>query len=305
MSQFMMDTLSQQCNLETAEGCARMAELARPLLGAIPIGVYRDLLVARLAEEVHLGTERLHQLLQGPGRRRAAPRQAPMHARGKGPAESLISLLLHFPGLVADRDPLPDFAHLKEPRVALLKELFEMAGATPGISPVQLVERYRERPEHGLLAQLLAKDIQLSSEQAGLELTGGIAKMREEDRIRAMAARNCRLRPATVLSAPESPGELHHGVAYLPGNRGWNLHRLGAVCIHRSACHGRMAGYRSDRRNRRNRNPRDLRRTGPGQENILPPWERGLPALEKTLDPHAVTDYATDRSATASKAIDK
>ena len=193
MSEFMMDTLSQQCNLETAEGRARMAELARPLLGAVPIGVYRDLLVARLDKEVQVGKERLHQLLQGPGRRRAMPRQAPMHAGRKGPwdalAESLIGLLLHFPGLAADRDPLPEFPHLKEPRVALLKELFELAGATPGISPVKLVERYRERPQHGLLAQQLARDIKLNSEQAGLEFDGGIAKMQEEDGIRGMAAR--------------------------------------------------------------------------------------------------------------------
>ena len=35
------------------------------------------------------------------------------------------------------------------------------------------------------------------------------------------------------------------------------------------------------------------------------PWERGLPALDKTGNALAVTDYATDRSATASKAIDK
>ena len=193
MSEFMMDTLSRQCKLNTAEGRARMAELARPLLSAVPVGVYRDLLVARLAKEVHVGAERLHQLLQSPERRRAVPRQAPGQTLIKGPrdtlAESLIGLLLHFPGLAADRDPLPEFTHLKEPRVALLRELFELAGSTPGISPVRLVERFRERPEHALLAELLARNMELSSEQAGLELTQGIERLARKDKIRGMAAR--------------------------------------------------------------------------------------------------------------------
>ena len=67
--------------------------------------------------------------------------------------------------------------------------MFELAGSTPGISPVRLVERFRERPEHALLAELLARNMELSSEQAGQELTQGIERMAKVDRIRGMAAR--------------------------------------------------------------------------------------------------------------------
>ena len=193
MSEFLMQTLAAQCDLATAEGRARMAELARPLIGAAPIGVYRDLLVNRLAEEVQLSRGRLGQLLETPRRRRAADRPPATGTLRNDPwgnlAVSLAGLLLNFPELAADLDPMPEFEYLKEPRVGLLEELFETARETPGISPVKLVERYRERPEHGLMSQLLARQTELNPRQARMEFREGVARMRRENSIREMAAR--------------------------------------------------------------------------------------------------------------------
>ncbi|MCY3604560.1 MAG: DNA primase [Gammaproteobacteria bacterium] len=193
MSEFLMQTLSAQCDLATAEGRARIAELARPLIGSTPIGVYRDLLVNRLADEVQLPRERLGQLLEtSQGRRAAVRRPAPGTVRNDpwgNLAGSLAGLLLNFPEMAADADPLPEFQYLKEPRVGLLAELFETARSTPGISPVKLVERYRERPEHGLLSRLLARETELNAGQAKREFEEGVARMQRENSIREMAAR--------------------------------------------------------------------------------------------------------------------
>ena len=193
MSEFLMQTLSAQCDIATAEGRARMAELARPLLGATPVGVYRDLLVNRLAEEVQLPRERLAQLLETSQRRRDVARQPASRPLRRDPwgnlAESLAGLLVIFPELAADLDPLPELKYLKEPRIGLLSELFETVRATPGISPVKLVERYREKPEHGLVSQLLARGTELSARQARLEFEEGVVRMRKENSIREMAAR--------------------------------------------------------------------------------------------------------------------
>ena len=189
MSEFMMDSLARQCNLDIAEGRARMAELARPMLSAVPVGVYREQLVASLAERVRVGEQRLRQLLERPARRPAMPRQAPAPAGRTGLADSLIFLLLHFPALASERKPLPDLEHFEEPRAGLLKEVFELCRATPGAKPAAVVERYRERPEHGFLSQLLARNVELSAAQAELELGEGIDRMSRENRIRRMAAR--------------------------------------------------------------------------------------------------------------------
>ncbi len=194
MSELLMQTLSAQCNLATAEGRARMAELARPLLSSTPIGVYRDLLVNRLAEEVHVPQQRLAQLLEDPQRRRAVPRRTPNRSVGKGPggplAENLISVLVHFPGLAKDMEALEEFESLKDSRVALLNDLFELARTSPSITAAIMMERYRDRPEYDLVSGLAARDPGLrSQDEAALEFTDGIRKMSAENAKYRMAAR--------------------------------------------------------------------------------------------------------------------
>ena len=192
MSEFLMQTLSAQCDLATAEGRARMAELARPLLGAVPVGTYREQLFANLAKEVSIPQARLEQLMRAPPRR-AMPKQlaanAPRYGPGDAQAEFLIGRLLHFPELASPNDSLPEWEYLSGPRVILFRELYELARNTPRISPAKLVERYRDRPEYELISRLLAKDTGLSAEQALLEMKGGIDRMGGEDHVRKLAAR--------------------------------------------------------------------------------------------------------------------
>ena len=183
MSEFMMMSLAQQCDIATAEGRARMAEQARPLLSATPLGVYRDLLIARLAEELRLGEQRLRQLLKGQQQRRGPP-QPRGESRPKGRldplADALIGLALNYPELAAAEEPLPKLGRLEEPRVAALKEVLEQARGMNDPSPGKLLERLRGRPEFDSIARLSARDSMrdLTPQQAALELSGGIKRLR-------------------------------------------------------------------------------------------------------------------------------
>ncbi len=193
MSEFMVTRLAQKCDCGSAEGRARLAELARPLLSATPLGVYRDLLIARLAEEVRLGPERLRQLLQVPQQRRGRPRPAATQAAARGPfdtlGESLAGLVLNFPERVPERDRLPELEQLSEPQVALFRELFEQARNTPAANAAKLLERFRDRPEYEFVSRLLARHSALSPQQAEVELTEGIERLSRENALRRMATR--------------------------------------------------------------------------------------------------------------------
>lgn len=198
MSEFMMASLAQKCDLSTAEGRARMAELARPLLSATPVGVYRDLLMARLAGEVQLGEERLRQLLDTPQQRRSpawTPREARGESRARGRldplADALIGLALNFPELASAEEPLPELGHLQEPRVAALTELIEHARGMSDAKQGKLLERFRGRPEHEWMTRLSAQGLRrgLTPRQAAPELSGGIERLRREIERHRMATR--------------------------------------------------------------------------------------------------------------------
>ena len=62
LSEYLVQELSAEVDLAHADGRARFAEAARPLVARVPPGVYRELLIARLAEPIRLPAERLREL---------------------------------------------------------------------------------------------------------------------------------------------------------------------------------------------------------------------------------------------------
>jgi DNA primase len=87
LSEFLVSQLAGQSDLSSVDGRARLAELVRPLLARVPPGVYRELLLERLALEVKMPASRLEQLLRArpdPARGgRMAPAQPPLRSGGR------------------------------------------------------------------------------------------------------------------------------------------------------------------------------------------------------------------------------
>src|SRR2546430_13625701 len=61
LSEYLVRELSEQSELAHADGRARFAESARPLFARVPEGVYRELLLERLAAVVGLPPQRLEE----------------------------------------------------------------------------------------------------------------------------------------------------------------------------------------------------------------------------------------------------
>ncbi|MGH8196667.1 MAG: DNA primase, partial [Steroidobacteraceae bacterium] len=66
ISEFLVTQLAARTELGSVDGRARLAELARPLLARVPPGVYHELLMERLAQEVRMPAGRLADLLRTP-----------------------------------------------------------------------------------------------------------------------------------------------------------------------------------------------------------------------------------------------
>ena len=168
LSDFLVEELARQVDLGSVDGRARLAELARPLLGRVPQGVYRVLLIERLAEAVGLPAARLETLLadggksrgrpaagNAPGRRRAATR----HGGARPSAvRRAITLVLHFPE-AARRLEAASLAGVSRPGTELLRELIETVHAEPNITMAGLLERYRNHEQGRHLGKLAAVEL--------------------------------------------------------------------------------------------------------------------------------------------------
>ncbi len=205
LSEYLVRELSAQSDLAHADGRASFAESARPLFAKLPEGVYRELLLERLAQVVGLSAARLQELWTA-GRAatapsaaapalRTPPRTALSAGRG-GLVRQAIVRLLHYPAIAAQVTPA-ERAGLdgsQEPGVPLLRELIDDLRAQPATIPAQIIQRWAGREGAEVLSKLLERqEVITASPAAAQEFRAALVKLEEQaagKRLEALEAKS-------------------------------------------------------------------------------------------------------------------
>jgi DNA primase len=216
LSEYLVRELSQQSDLEHADGRARFAENARPLFLKVPDGVYRELLLERLATVVGLPPQRLGELWSGTTAPGPAPAPAPVPLRRGGARTALgagrgslvrqaIVRLLHHPQIASEVSAQERLGleASEEPGIPLLRELIDELQARPAQIPAQVVQRWADREGGEALQKLLEREeVFTDAPGAAGELKGALVKLADQAAGRRLEALETRSRSAT-LSADE------------------------------------------------------------------------------------------------------
>ncbi len=175
LSDYLLEHLQSQVDMSALDGRARLAELARPLLARIPDGIYKDLLVGRLAKLVGVDPDRLTGIVAGdrpPDRGfRPAARGAPRPGNARSSLiRQAIALVLQHPSSASAATIPANLAEVTLKGLPLLCELLEICRETPDIGTAGLIERWRDKPEYSHLLALVANELLISEETAGVVL---------------------------------------------------------------------------------------------------------------------------------------
>jgi DNA primase len=194
LSEYLVQQLSADVDLEHVDGRAKLKALASPLFARMPDGIYRELLADRLAAQIRMPAAKLKEYLFTDEPRRApapsrsepiAPRRGRMSVGRGNLLSQAIMLVLHHPAAalsVADREAL---GGVDRPGVAVLKELLEQAASMSQPSTAMLLERWRDRAEYDRLCELAmsspmvgdaagaAKELQMAVEKLLVEYGPG------------------------------------------------------------------------------------------------------------------------------------
>jgi len=151
LSDFLFDRLTDQIDMSSLDGRARLATLAKPLLDKVPSGLFRDMLTARLSALVGVARHRLE--VGATARRRPAAGPA---VQKRPPREWLaVALVLQDPRLATRVRDLDDgWKHLDKPGIGVLAELLERVAAYPDITTAQLAHRLHNRLDERYLSRL-------------------------------------------------------------------------------------------------------------------------------------------------------
>jgi DNA primase len=213
LSEYLVRELSEQSELSSADGRARFAASARPLFAKVPAGVYRELLLERLAQVVGLSAARLEELWSAadgappapPGLKRPAPRRA-AGGGGRGTlVRQAIVRLLHYPAIATEVTPAEraGLAASDEAGVGLLCELLDNLREQPAQIPAQVIQRWEGREGAEALQKLLEREEVITAAPAAAgELRAALVKLADQaarGRLEALEAKS----RAGELSASE------------------------------------------------------------------------------------------------------
>jgi DNA primase len=210
LSDYLLQHLKAETNLDSVDGLALLAELARPLMNRIPEGIYRELMLGRLAGEIGLSAERLGQLLDDPsGTQLQRPAVTPQNLRPAAQQSSqrsthvrhAIQLVLHKPS-AAEKIKLPEsFDTLTNPGLALLRALLIAAAADPRMKPARLAEAYASHEDGGhALETLLTREVHLD------ESSNWISEL--QDTLNAILREALEQRHDELIARANAPGGL-------------------------------------------------------------------------------------------------
>jgi len=169
LSDFLIGELASQVDMDTVDGKARLAELAKPLVNNIPPGVYRELLVDSLAGVVGLSSAKLGKMIgqsSSPAGHAGNNKHIIKAGSGKSTARSgqpsvvrrAITLLLNHPQ-AGDKLDIEKLAGVSRPGTSLLQDLIETVQSEPNITTAGMLERWRHDEEGRHLGKLAAVEM--------------------------------------------------------------------------------------------------------------------------------------------------
>jgi len=193
LSEFLFSKLSEQVDMTTLDGRARLVALATPYIEKLPNGVFRDMMNQQL---VQLSGAKIPQKAPPSPRSRSRFRRGSRPTLMK-PVHRAIALLLQYPDL-ASQETLPrEWDKLETAGTNILKQLLEILRKNPTYSTAVLVEHWEDDTIRRHLGKLATTDLAVTGDQVE-QFHGCLQRLEKEARQAAGKRVRNKLRPSDM-----------------------------------------------------------------------------------------------------------
>ncbi|HET9680221.1 MAG TPA: DNA primase [Gammaproteobacteria bacterium] len=209
LSDYLLNELAANTDMNSVDGRARLVDQARPLLKRLPDPVYRAMLEQKLARLAQLPADQLTHLLASSAEQPKSAAQPSASRRSNlrlalTPARRAIMLLLNQPALASQAthlDTLDEVAALNIiPGLPPLLELIRYFQVNPNASAAQAIEHWRDEALGGHLARLAQQPLESPVEGWEADFNGllaGFVRRGTEQRLDILRSKDFRdLSPA-------------------------------------------------------------------------------------------------------------
>ncbi|AUB79239.1 DNA primase [Spiribacter roseus] len=208
LSDYLIERLEADTDMQSMDGRARFVEKALPLLQRLPPDVYRHMLCERVAGLARLETDYLEGVVDGREtltRDQRARRREPVAVDNAGvrrtPVRLAIALLLESPALAQGVDDLDALRRLNDlPGLPLLVDMLELARQDPHLNSSAILERFRDSEHEGALWKLATWNHLVPAEGLEAEFGDAMAQIRRIAVERRLTQLNERLQAGTLTT---------------------------------------------------------------------------------------------------------
>ena len=162
LSEVFYEQLMHGIDMSSMDGRAQLVEKAAQGLRKLPFGIFREMMLERLAELGKVDVRRIEAMLAGNERpkREAAPAatKSTQTAPTRRPMRMALALLLQRPALANLVDRPTRFAGADVQGSELFAQLAELGQAEAGLTTGAVLERFRDSPHEAALWKLAAWD---------------------------------------------------------------------------------------------------------------------------------------------------
>ena len=216
LSEFLFQQLTAQVKMETIDGRAHLAELAKPHLERLPNGLFRRMMYQHLEQLVGIRDRQLDR--QG-GTSGNVNRTTVSHPAFKSqrptPIRLAIALLLDNPHLIDVAEGVDDrWKAWDTTGTRILAQLLEIIRSQPTLNKAALLERWRDSEHFAHLNKLAQYTFDLPDMNQETELRDALVKLNEQYR------KESRPLPGTLKPSELSEKEREALKARYPGSTG-------------------------------------------------------------------------------------
>jgi DNA primase len=182
LAEYLLEELAGGETLASVDARASIAGEAARMLGKVPPGVLRDLLIDELAQRLRIGRAHLDAVIRGEPAAEAAAainRAPPAQSTRRSMIRVAVALLLEFPELVSEALSPEALRTMDIPGAEVLADVVEMALACPHLTTSGLLQRFQGSKHERTLWRLVQWEHMTPPEGARDEFVGAMDRLRE------------------------------------------------------------------------------------------------------------------------------
>ena len=181
LSTFFFENLVKRVDIGSIDGRARLVEIAKPLLAKMPQGVFKQMMLTRLAEIAQMVPSTLSKLVETGTQYKYQGNQGAKHHDRTTPSliRNGVTLLIQHPSLAQLAGNPRRLEGLHIPGIKLLIELLELLQTNPHLSTGAIIEHWRETDEGRTLAKLATREYLISQDALEREFCDMIQRVEQ------------------------------------------------------------------------------------------------------------------------------